>query len=65
MNVRRRPEVFVLQLASPLLPPGVDRVRYSGAYALASLLPRHAARPPVPARISRTGGRWSRWYVVL
>ncbi|MFT4628719.1 MAG: hypothetical protein ACI8PZ_007415, partial [Myxococcota bacterium] len=35
-RVRLRPEVFVLRLASLLLPPGVNRVRYFGVFAPAS-----------------------------
>ena len=64
-HVRLRPEVFVLRLASLLLPPGVNRVRYFGVFAPAAALRRHVVPPLPPAPVSRPGGRWIRWQVLL
>ena len=64
-HVRLRPEVFVLRLASLLLLPGVNRVRYFGVFAPAAALRRHVVPAPPPAPVSRPGGRWIRWQVLL
>ena len=64
-HVRLRPEVFVLRLASLLLPPGVNRVRYFGVFAPAAALRRHVVPAPPPTSVSRRGGRWLRRQVPL
>jgi hypothetical protein len=57
--IRLRPEVFVLRLASLVMPPGVNLVRYHGVFAPASPL-RSRVVPPPPAP-SKRPSRWIRW----
>lgn len=65
VGVRLRPEVFVLRLASLLLPPGVNRVRYLGVFGAAARLRPHVVPQPPADAVSRPAGRWVPWRVLL
>ena len=58
LGVRLRPEVFVLRLASLLLPPGVDRVRFLGVFGAAARLRPHIVPEPPDDAVARPAGRW-------
>ncbi|MFT4626548.1 MAG: hypothetical protein ACI8PZ_005225, partial [Myxococcota bacterium] len=64
-GVRLRPQVFVLRLASLLLPPGVNRVRTFGVFAPASPLRRHVVPEPPEDAVSRPAGRWIGWRALM
>ena len=64
-GVRLAPEVFVLRLASLLLPGGVNLVRYHGVFAPAA----NGRAAVVPAKEEGGGevrrSRWIRWSVLI
>ena len=65
LGVRLRAEVFVLPLASLLLPPGVNRVRFLSVFGAAARLRPHVVPESPDDAVSRPAGRWVPWRVLL
>jgi hypothetical protein len=58
------PAVFLLRLASLLLPGGVNLVRYQGVFAPAALGREHIVRAIEPPGREVRRSRWRRWAVL-
>jgi hypothetical protein len=63
--IRLRPEVFLLRLASLVMPPGVNLVRYHGVFAPASPLRSRVVPPPSPTEPQQRTSRWTLWWVLF
>ncbi len=57
--------MFLLRLASLVMPAGVNLVRYHGIFAPAAKYRALAVPEPPPNAISRPSARWIRWQTLI
>ena len=63
--IRLRPEVFLLRLASLVMPAGVNLVRYHGVFAPASPLRSRVVPKPRTDEPPQRTSRWILWHILF